>query len=264
VRSPVSPRPLATHQIPAWFALLLSIPLTGGLVLAFGGLIDLPHALLWPAMGVQTGIALVIALSWRRPGQTLGAANHVTLLRATLVSMVGGMALLPAALPQAATALAVVSLLALMLDGVDGWVARRTGSASAYGARFDMELDALFILLLCIVLWLLGRAGAWVVLIGAMRYLFVLAMQAWPWMNRPLPESFRRKAVCVGQILALLVCLLPLLSPVLTTALLAAALGALSLSFGIDVAWLYQHRSTSIAGRHDGSTTPNPSQGVQS
>lgn len=262
MRSPDSPYASPAHLTPAWLVLLLSVPFTGGLVLAPGGLIGLPPALLWPAMGFQAGLALVIALSWRRPGLTLGAANHVTLLRATLVSLVGGMALLPAALPQAAGALVIVSLMALALDGVDGWVARRSGSASTYGARFDMELDALFILLLCVILWLLGRAGAWVLLIGAMRYLFVLAMQPCPWLNRPLPDSVRRKAICVWQVLALLVCLLPQLSPVLTTTLLASALGALILSFGIDIAWLYRHRPAPSPGRQDGAAAPDPTQGV--
>jgi phosphatidylglycerophosphate synthase len=35
-----------------------------------------------------------------------------------------------------------LSTAVLMLDGVDGRVARRTGSQTGFGARFDMELDA--------------------------------------------------------------------------------------------------------------------------
>ncbi len=37
---------------------------------------------------------------------------------------------------------------ALILDGVDGWVARRTGTANDAGARLDMEVDAALILVL--------------------------------------------------------------------------------------------------------------------
>ena len=39
---------------------------------------------------------------------------------------------------------------ALALDGVDGQVARRTGTASELGARFDMEVDAFLILVLSV------------------------------------------------------------------------------------------------------------------
>ena len=39
-------------------------------------------------------------------------------------------------------------VVALALDWVDGQVARRTGTCSAFGARFDMETDAFLILVL--------------------------------------------------------------------------------------------------------------------
>jgi multidrug efflux pump subunit AcrA (membrane-fusion protein) len=38
-----------------------------------------------------------------------------------------------------------------MLDGVDGWLARRHEIASRFGARFDMEVDALLILALSVL-----------------------------------------------------------------------------------------------------------------
>ena len=40
----------------------------------------------------------------------------------------------------------MLASVALILDGVDGKVARRTRNASAFGARFDMEVDAFLIL----------------------------------------------------------------------------------------------------------------------
>jgi phosphatidylglycerophosphate synthase len=39
----------------------------------------------------------------------------------------------------------------LALDGLDGWLARRFGLASAYGARFDMEVDGFLILVLALL-----------------------------------------------------------------------------------------------------------------
>jgi phosphatidylglycerophosphate synthase len=100
-------------------------------------------------------------------------------------------------------------LIVLLLDGADGWTARRTGLASPFGARFDMEVDALFVLVLAMLVARTGAAGGWVMIAGLLRYLFVVAGFFWPILTLPLPASFRRKAVCVVQILALLAALAP-------------------------------------------------------
>ncbi len=72
-----------------------------------------------------------------------------------------------------------------MLDAVDGRVARRTGTASAFGARFDMEVDAFLILVLSVYVARVGRrVGA---AIGAARYAFVAAGWLLPWLRGPLP-----------------------------------------------------------------------------
>lgn len=125
-----------------------------------------------------------------------------------------------------------------LLDAVDGPLARRQGRASAFGARFDMETDAFLILTLSILLWRHGKAGAWVILSGLLRYLFVAAAWRWPWMAAPLPESLRRKTVCVVQIVALIVALAPVVPPGVSGPLSAAALALLTWSFWVDVAWL--------------------------
>ena len=120
-----------------------------------------------------------------------------------------------------------VSLFALLLDGVDGWWARRHGLSSAFGARFDMETDALLILVLALLAWHLGKAGAWVILSGALRYLFVAAGWLLPFLDRPLPPSDRRRVICVIQIAVLVACFAPILAPVLTTPLAAVVAEAM-------------------------------------
>jgi len=81
-----------------------------------------------------------------------------------------------------------------------------------------------------------------VLLIGAMRYLYVLAGAAWPWLRAPVPDSTARKAVCVIQILALIACLAPPVPHPLTAVLAAGALALLGWSFGRDVVWLWRRR----------------------
>ncbi len=93
--------------------------------------------------------------------------------------------------------LVVIASVALSLDLVDGWVARRTDTVSELGARLDMELDALLILVLSVLVAV--SLGPWVLLIGLMRYLFVLAGSRYPWLVGPLPPSRARKVVAAVQ-----------------------------------------------------------------
>jgi len=229
----------------AWFELAAGL---GVLLVLLAGLVvggRLPGASVVLALFVYAGIAALVTRHWPAPRRSLGPANRVTLGRSVLVAtLAGALAGFPL-VAQHAGLLAGMAFFALMLDGVDGWVARRWHCASDFGARFDMELDALLMLVLCGLLWLLDKAGLWVIAIGAMRYLFVLAMYVWPWLDAGLPDSRRRKGVCVWQVASLLLCLLPAVRGSLATALLVVALALLALSFAVDVRWLYRQRAVS-------------------
>ena len=166
---------------------------------------------------------------------TFGAANAVTLVRAALLLLL--VALLGVA-PTRALAWVLVGLgaAAVALDGVDGALARGRDEASEFGARFDMETDALLILVLAALVWQHGKAGAWILAAGLLRYLFVAASWALPWLGAALPPSRRRQAVCVVQIVSLLGALAPVVAPPWSAALALAGLAALVWSFGVDVA----------------------------
>lgn len=195
-------------------------------------------------LAVPVALALVSLPSLGEHGQpTLGPANAITLVRAVLVA--GTAACLGPAVGAglsdgAVWGLAVASCAAFWLDWVDGRVARATGSASPFGARLDMELDAITILVLCGLVWQLGRAGPWVLASGAMRYAFVAAGWLWPALNRPLFPSRRRAFVCGVQVVCLVGALPPRPWPVagLSSAVSAFGLIALTASFAIDTAWL--------------------------
>lgn len=167
-------------------------------------------------------------------------ANQVTAARASIVALVAALIGAPRR-PAFAAGAVMASLLVTVLDGVDGWVARRTGTASAFGARFDMEVDAFLILALSVLAWQYQKAGAWVVLSGLLRYLFVAAAWLLPRLRHPLPPSRRRQAICVVQIVGLMLALAPIITPPLSALLAAGALLALSYSFLVDILWLW-HR----------------------
>ena len=137
--------------------------------------------------------------------------------------------------------LVAIAIVALVLDAVDGQVARRTGTASGLGARFDMEVDAFLILVLSV--YVARPMGAWVLAIGAMRYAFVVLSWALPWLRGPVPPRFWRKVVAATQGVVLVFAAADVLPAPLMVAALAAALALLVESFGRDIVWLWRHRA---------------------
>jgi phosphatidylglycerophosphate synthase len=152
--------------------------------------------------------------------------------------LAGALGVAPELLP--APLLAGAGLLALGLDGLDGWVARRTGRASAFGATLDMELDAVTVLLLSALAWWLGRAGPWVLVAGLLRYAYAVAAALHPAFTIPLgPRPLRRVAagLAVGGLsLALALPGAPGLG------LCAAVVALLVHSFGTDALWQWRRR----------------------
>ena len=203
--------------------------------------------------GWVTGLAFAIA-TWavlsralhRAGSRTFGPANRVTLGRATLV---GGVTALVADSFQDSPPVSLfvgLTAVALLLDGVDGKVARRTGTTTALGARFDMEVDAFLILVLSVYVSM--AMGPWALLIGAMRYVFVAAARVWPWLTAPLPPSTARKTVAALQGVLLLVAASAYLPHGVNVGVVALALALLVWSFGRDVLWLFRtHRATQAA-----------------
>ncbi|MFJ4834623.1 CDP-alcohol phosphatidyltransferase family protein [Streptomyces sp. NPDC088747] len=191
------------------------------------------------AFAFATWAVLNRALRRARP-RSFGPANRVTLGRAILV---GGVTALVADSFQDSppvTLLVGLTAVALILDGVDGQVARRTGTSSALGARFDMEVDSFLVLVLSV--YVSTSLGPWVLLIGTMRYAFVAAARVAPWLNAALPPSMARKTVAAVQGVMLLVAAAGVLPYEVNTGAVLLALVVLVWSFGRDIGWLWRRR----------------------
>jgi phosphatidylglycerophosphate synthase len=190
---------------------------------------------------VQTGpVTGLMARGLTRSGaDRLGPADWVTLTRATLAVAVA--ALVVESLHRAVPVALLVSLAAaaLVLDAVDGWVARRTRT-TAFGARLDGEVDAFLIAVLSV--YVARSVGEWVLAIGLARYVFGAAGWPLPWLRAALPERHWRKVVCAIQGIVLTAAAADVLPPALTRVALFAALALLAESFGRDVGWLWRRR----------------------
>jgi phosphatidylglycerophosphate synthase len=203
----------------------------------------LPVGALYPVKAATVlALVMIVANSLVRahhPFARFGPANQLTTVRAVLVALVTALIGEPA-VPLVAAAATVAALIVTGLDGVDGWLARTSGIASEFGARFDMEIDALLIMALAILAWQHGKAGGWVLLSGLLRYAFVVAGWLAPWLARPLPPSRRRQTICVVQIVGLCLATAPIVRTPFSTIAAATALAALVGSFLVDIVWLWR------------------------
>jgi phosphatidylglycerophosphate synthase len=215
---------------------------TAAAALALAATLDLDASYVAATLLIATGGAAAVLrhLPGRHPHARFGPANAVTLARAVPVVLVAGLVVAPASTTAAMFA-ALAGALATILDGLDGRLARRHGVESAFGARFDMEVDALLVMALAVLAWRWDRAGAWVLLSGLMRYLFVAAGALAPWLRRRLPPRWRRQAVCVVQIGVLLLVVAPLLPAHASAPLALVGVLVLAASFAVDIAWLARH-----------------------
>jgi len=137
-------------------------------------------ALVWAAMaddprilGVLGPVAFARRIhaqraAWWHDG--FGLPNAITVAR---LAITASLAFIP---PAYCPWVAPLTIAIFALDGLDGWLARELGRTSEFGAALDMEVDAYLIAVLCCGLWHAGIAGVWILLPGALRYLWVFAV----------------------------------------------------------------------------------------
>ncbi len=192
----------------------------------------------WPGWLVGAGWAITCCVALarglaRHVAEGLGPAGRVTLVRATIVGAVAALVADSFDRSTPLTALLALTVVALLLDAVDGLVARRTGTATALGARFDMEVDAFLILVLSV--YVARAEGGWVLAIGAARYVFVVAGWLLPWLRGTVRPRLWCKVVAATQGIVLAVAAADVLPGMVTSAALIGALALLAESFGREV-----------------------------
>ena len=228
-----------------WRSIAADSSRLAALVAAALGLAALADLSLWVALPAV--LAVTSAVLWRyhsrSAAQRFGLANWVTLFRLNLVALMAVAVWQNAPDILQSWLLFLIATVALALDGVDGWLARRRREASDFGERFDMGADTAFTLITTLCLVSFGLVGAWVLLLGLMRPAFAVAGHVWPFLSAPLPASRGRKLACAGSLACLVAGLAPPLAPV-APVLALLALVQLVWSFGRDLRHLVRRDAT--------------------
>lgn len=185
------------------------------------------------AGGSFLGFVLNFSGHWKTKGG-FGLANTITMMR-TLATL--GLLLADDMNPWTQTG---VILALVCADGLDGWAARRFDTTSEFGQLFDQESDALLLLVICLLLFVSGRLGIWVILPGALRYGFILFRQLAKPPARLIRGNWFTRFIGVAATLTLAGCLFPPFSPELAAGLAILATVSLSASFLYSIRLLYE------------------------
>jgi phosphatidylglycerophosphate synthase len=210
-------------------ALLAALAGTVGIGVA-GGLTGL-------AYGAAAAVLLSRALS-RSGAAAPGPADLVTLARSVLVGGIAALVVHSFVAPVSVGVLTALAVVALVLDAVDGRVARYTRTVSAVGARFDMEVDSVLVLLLSV--YVARSLGVWVVAIGSVRYMHWIAGRALPWLRGPVRPRYWCKVVAAVQGIVLTAVAAGVLPVVVAVPALLMVAALLAESFGREAWWLWR------------------------
>jgi CDP-diacylglycerol--glycerol-3-phosphate 3-phosphatidyltransferase len=169
----------------------------------------------------------------------LGYANWTTLIRGWFMAATGGFIGSPWPMGWLGWLPAFFYMLAVMLDGIDGYLARVTGQTTKLGETLDISLDAWGALLVIgLGVWY-GQLPLWYLLLGFSRQLFMAGQRWLTQRGRPVYEmtpSMERRAAAAAQMGFLSLMLWPIFAPPTTTIAAVLLGGQLFLSFSRD--WL--------------------------
>lgn len=191
----------------------------------------------------------------------LTPADTVTLGRSLLVVACGGLVLAGRGHGRS-WVVPVLAATAWSLDGVDGYVARRTGTVTERGARWDNAADASLVGVLALAVVRDAPCAP----VGAALYpAYRLVRRLRPGWRRPIPSSRRGKVVGGTLTGTLLAGTVPGVPRGAVTVATGAAVGAALWSFAVDLTWLEVAARAERAVRpeeapaHDGAAAHAPS-----
>ncbi|RQG95999.1 CDP-alcohol phosphatidyltransferase family protein [Natrarchaeobius chitinivorans] len=191
----------------------LEVVWSGGPSLAF-------LALVGSALVLESVLVfLTIDRIQERGSRPFTLATGVTLGRGAAAAVLAGFVVAPSPTGVLAWVPALLFAVAAALDAVDGMVARRLDEVTDIGARLDVEMDALVVLVGSLVAVAGDGAALAFLAVGIARYLFVAGL--W-WRRRrglvvsELPSNRLRRPLGALVMVCIWLAILPVLSATLT------------------------------------------------
>ncbi|GAA4906517.1 hypothetical protein GCM10025789_27390 [Tessaracoccus lubricantis] len=172
----------------------------------------------------------------------LTPGDRVTVMRAGMGVVCGLLVVgtLLGALPERNWPLFLLAVPTVLLDAVDGAVARATGTVTERGARWDIAVDAAVLLTLSVAL---VPIAPWVLVMGTARYLFLLVGRVRPVWLGELPFRQSRRLIGAFQAVVTVLALAPVVPVWLAQWATALAVALVVYSFARDIQFLERSAS---------------------
>jgi len=179
------------HAFVIFTTFLAAIALKTVLPLAVAGLLSFVY-LIWQHQAIECERGLLYF--WQIP------ANWVTFIRVIVICVVGVnyQHLSP-------FLIGVFGLVILLSDKLDGYLAQKYKTTSVVGAQFDQETDAFFISVYSLILYLDDYLGIWVLMLGLLRYINILALVLLKQQHKKEPRLLVARLVATMVMIALLI-----------------------------------------------------------
>tara|TARA_B100000029_G_scaffold499178_1_gene569186 strand:+ start:1307 stop:2020 length:714 start_codon:yes stop_codon:yes gene_type:complete len=171
---------------------------------------------------------------------TLSYGSIITFSRTIINIVILSVAIFFDNLISSANLIIVLSLISLTLDGVDGYMAKLFNQSSKFGELFDMESDTLLMFILCLSLYLNFNSNIYILLIPVYRYIFIIMQKKIIWCRNNLPDSLRRKFICVAVTLILIASHITIFNEKIVAYMINFSIFLITFSFSKDIIWLYQ------------------------
>jgi phosphatidylglycerophosphate synthase len=189
----------------------------------------------WLALAAAT--SFVALWRYRAPSRSplpggVGWADALTGARLIVLTVVA------AALPATVEWVLTAFVFNVVADALDGHVARKLRGATPFGAVFDREVDAFFVLVAYLHLHSDGWLGAWMLLAGILPYLYrLLAAVA------PARIAAARKERIAAPLAGLnfLMLLAAVAMPAYSASILVVSVTVVCVSFSLSFWSLYRH-----------------------
>lgn len=217
--------------------------------------LTLINTILWYVYTNRPGLVLSLsiasyliwtALFFRSATNRLNLADRITMTRWTIVIL---SVLLILALGRTTWIVTATISIALILDAVDGWMARKYQISSQYGRVIDMEVDHMTTSLLVAVSVMIVGIDAWFLVLNLLRpaYLLFGKQKLNEVEYRKPAQLIRAKVIFALSQILLIINLAPILSIEVKSQLSLLNLILLTYSFGVDLILERRHHKEALS-----------------
>lgn len=184
------------------------------------------------SLALLAALIATVGIATRQFSIAAAAGTRLTLGHISVVCLLGGVAAAPPAIfPELMLwSLAALAGAAAFILMTEAWLSEKIDAAGPFSRHLGRQVNGLFILSAAVLLWRSGRVDGWVIAVGAIHYILLLASVAVPVLRHESPVIWRPYArFALGVILS------AALAPIVPV-ILASGLGILALGLVVAVA----------------------------